>query len=104
MFPHQTAEVLDRGSGSSGNSVQQVHIAPDSGTKRPGGGRLLSHLDAHLYVKPNIEVVGDTYSVIIHVFKLSGEALLKFEIDVSVHLGTTLVQGNKCQQLLATIP
>lgn len=49
VFPHQTGEVMDRGSGSSGNSVQLVHTGPDGGTERQGDGKPLAHSDALLY-------------------------------------------------------
>lgn len=56
LFPHQTEEVLDTVSESSSNSVQQVHIGPDSGTKKPDGGKPLAYSDAHLYVQINKKV------------------------------------------------
>lgn len=51
VAPHRTAEVLGRGSGSSGNSAQPVHTVSDSGTVSPDGGTPLAHSDAHLHVR-----------------------------------------------------
>lgn len=57
VFLHRTSEGLDRGSGSSSNSVQLAQTVPDGGRGRPGGGEPLAHSDYHLYVEPKGDLI-----------------------------------------------
>lgn len=72
VFPPQTEEELDKETGPSSNGVQPVHTGPGNGTERPGGGKPLAHLVAHLYVQPNTEVdaVSDDLEHTLHTLHL----------------------------------
>lgn len=84
VFPHQTEDILDRGTGPSGNSVQPVHTGLDHGTEKPDDGKPLAHSDAHLYVQPNERQTGFFHY----------NTTYRNSVSL-VHTFTPLVQGSK---------